>query len=91
MSKTRKVADIIDGDTLTIGKNVPSIRLANVHAPEKGQKGYGDAKVKLAILTRGKQVTITPVAIDVYGRTVADVKVGRKSINKAMNDYLNRK
>ena len=91
MPNTKKVFDIIDGDTLKTAKIGPSIRLANVHAPEKGQKGYGDAKVKLAMLTRGKQVTVIPVATDVYGRTVAEVKVGNKSINKAMNDYLNSK
>ena len=91
MATTRKVTDIVDGDTLKVGQSTPSIRLANVNAPEKGQKGYGDAKVQLAILTRGKQATITPVATDVYGRTVAEVKVGNKSVNKAMNDYLKKK
>ena len=91
MIKKRKIVDVIDGDTLKIDKYAPSIRLANVHAPEKRLKGYGDAKKYLAHLTSGKRVTITPVATDVYGRTVAEVKVGNKSVNKAMNDYLNKK
>ena len=91
MPAKQKVVDIIDGDTFKISKGAPSIRLANVDAPERGEKGWGDAKVKLAMLTRGKNVTITPLAKDVYGRIVADVKVGNKSINKAMNNYLNKK
>ena len=91
MPNTKKVFDIVDGDTLKVDKIGPGIRLANVYAPEKGQKGYGDAMAKLAMLTKGKQVTVTPVATDVYGRTVAQLKVGNKSVNKAMNDYLNKK
>ena len=90
MPTIKKVVGIIDGDTLKVEKTPKSIRLANVYAPEKGEKGYGAAKAQLGKLTRGKEVSITPVATDVYGRTVAKVKVGNKSVNKAMREYLEK-
>ena len=45
MPRAQKTADIIDGETLRIGKNELTVRLSNVFAPEKGEKGYMDAMV----------------------------------------------
>ncbi len=53
-------------------------------APEKGQRGGGAAKRKLEKLIAGKDVSINTVARDVYGRSVANVRVGKFSVNKKM-------
>ena len=39
-------------------------------------------------LIQGEEVTIETVARDTYGRSVARVKVGRRSVNKAMKEKL---
>ena len=38
-------------------------------------------------LIEGEYVTVERKAIDPYRRTVANVKVGRKSVNKHMKDF----
>lgn len=78
-----KVTRIPDGDTIKI-KDGPWIRLANVNTPEKGQPGFEAAREVLKNLVSQKVVTYTPVAKDAYGRTVANVKVGNKSVNQTM-------
>ena len=40
------------------------------------------------ILIQGETVSIYTVARDTHGRSVANVKVGRQSISKAMKDEL---
>ena len=77
----RKVQEVIDGDTIRVRNRVEGsqfIRIAGINAPEKGQKGYADAKRKLNKLI-GETVTIKPVGKS-YGRTVADVIYKRKKI-----------
>ena len=44
------------------------------------------ATQKLRSMIEGETVSIDPVAHDVYGRTVTNVKVGRQSVNKAMRE-----
>lgn len=77
----RKVKKVIDGDTIKVSSPVrgsPYIRLAGVHAPEKGERGYQTAKSNLRHRIGGKRVLIKPVGKS-YGRTVAKVrKVRRK-------------
>lgn len=84
-----KVTRVPDGDTIKV-KEGPYIRLAGVDAPEKRQKGFGEAKEDLKNLVMGKTVTYTEEAIDRYGRVVAKVKVGDKNINKIMERKLNK-
>ena len=84
MPRKEKVTRIIDGDTFETSSRKRSIRLANVDAPEMGTKGGSAAKRKLSNLIAGETVTVDTVARDTYGRAVAKVKVGRKSVNKAM-------
>ncbi|MHA1221690.1 MAG: thermonuclease family protein [Candidatus Heimdallarchaeaceae archaeon] len=77
----RKVQEIIDGDTFKVRNRVEGsqyIRIAGINAPEKGQKGYFEAKKKLSKL-KGKTVTIKPKGKS-YGRTVAEVIYKRKKI-----------
>lgn len=62
------------------------MRLANVNAPEKGQRGAPQARKELRNLISRKQVNVDTVACDAYGRAVANVKVENKSVNKAMRE-----
>lgn len=90
MSRKEKVTRIIDGDTFeTASRKIP-IRLANVNAPEKGKRGGAAATAALQKLIGGKEVTVETVARDKYRRAVAKVKVGRKSVNKAMKGKVKK-
>lgn len=79
----KKVKSVTDGDTF-ITQDDRKVRLANVRAPEKGQRGAPQARHDLRELISRKQVNVETVARDPYGRVVAKVKVGNKSVNKAM-------
>ena len=79
-SVRRKVQKIIDGDTFKVRRKVVGsqfIRISNTDCPEKGQRGYKQAKQKLSKLLKGKTVTLRPKGKS-YGRTVADVIYKRK-------------
>ena len=84
MSRNEKVTGVIDGDTFETASRKHPVRLANVDAPEKGEKGYGASKAKLVKLIDGREVTIRPIARDKYGRTVARARVGDISVNLEM-------
>lgn len=89
MSKRKEtVTRVIDGDTIMTSRRKHPIRLANVNAPEKGKRGGTQATNHLKGLVEGQQVTVTTVARDKYRRAVAQVKVGRSSVNAAMNKKL---
>ncbi len=84
MARTEKVTRVIDGDTFKTASRKNPVRLANVNAPEKGRPGAAKASQDLRKLIYRKEVSIDTVARDVYGRSVANVKQGRISVNKAM-------
>ena len=88
MGRKEKVTRIIDGDTFKTNRRKKSVRLANVDAPEKGQRGAPQARKDLGELIQDQEVYIDTVARDKYGRSVANVKVGRRSVNKAMRERL---
>ena len=90
MSRKEIVKKVIDGDTFVTGSRKNPVRLANVNAPEKGKPGSVKAKQALSNMIQGQQVQIDTVARDTYGRSVANVKVGGKSVNKAMNQKLKK-
>lgn len=80
-SVRRKVQKIIDGDTFLVRRRVRGsqyIRVAGLNAPEKGQRGYMQAKRRIARL-KGHIVTLRPKGKS-YGRTVAEVIFKRKRI-----------
>ena len=83
MPRKETVTRVIDGDTFETGSRKHPVRLANVDTPERGQPGFAAAKQKLQELIGGEQVTVDTVGRS-YGRAVANVKVGRKSVNTAM-------
>ena len=78
-----KTKRVIDGDTFTT-QGGDTVRLANVDAPEKGERGAPQARKDLIKLISRKSVTIDTVARDKYGRIVANVKIVNKSVNDAM-------
>lgn len=86
MSRKEKVVRVIDGDTFMTASRKNPVRLSDVDAPEKGERGHKKATDVLKKMISGKEVTIDTKARDRYGRSVANVKVGRESVNKAMKD-----
>ena len=91
MSKRKEtVTKVIDGDTFQTSSRKHSVRLSNVNAPEKGQRGSNKATNDLKGLIANKKVQVDTVARDKYGRAVANVKVDAKSVNKSMNQKLRK-
>lgn len=91
MARKEKVTRVIDGDTFITSSRKNPIRLAGIDAPEKGTRGSGKATKKLNSVIKGKVVSVETKARDCYGRSVANVKVGSKSVNKVMKDFIAKK
>jgi len=87
MPRKEKVIRVIDGDTFKTSSRKNSVRLASVDTPEKKQRGYNKAKQALSKMIQGQTVSIDTKARDKYGRAVANVKLGSKSVNNAMKKY----
>ena len=87
MARKEEVTKVIDGDTFKTARRKNPVRLANVDTPEKGERGFQSAKKALEKLVGGKEVSIDTKARDSYGRSVANVKVGTKSVNQAMKRH----
>lgn len=90
MPRKERVTKVIDGDTLKTASRKNPVRLANVNAPEKGQRGYANAKSKLVNLVEGKEVIVDTVARDRYGRSVSRIYKNGKSVNKEMQRRLKK-
>ena len=90
MAHKEKVTRVIDGDTFETASRKNPVRLANVDVPEKGRPRGAAARNRLEKLVGGKEVSIQTVARDTYGRSVAHVRVGRRSVNKAMRTEVKR-
>lgn len=86
MPRKEKVVRVIDGDTFMTASRKNPVRLASVDTPERGERGYKKATDALKRMISGKEVSIDTKARDRYGRSVANVKVGRRSVNRAMKD-----
>ena len=84
MPRKEKVTKVIDGDTFKTASRKNPVRLANVDAPEKGSPGGAAATRALKQLIEGETVSVQTVARDRYGRSVANVKLGRNSVNSEM-------
>ena len=83
MPRKETVTRVIDGDTFKTKSRKHPVRLANVEAPDKNQPGFTVATKKLKGLIGGKKVMVDTVGRS-YGRAVANVQVGDKSVNAAM-------
>ena len=78
-----KVITVLDGDTLQVLRSghPVKIRLAGIDAPESAQE-YGDlSRQSLAQLVLHKPVHIHTLAVDDYGRLVAEVTLDGLNIN----------
>ena len=85
MAKRKEtVTRVIDGDTFLTDRRKHAVRLANFDAPEKGTKRGAKATKTLRKLIEGKKVEVHAISRDAFGRVVANVKVGGKSLNKAI-------
>ncbi len=72
-----RVVRVLDGDTyevLTGGQPV-RVRLRGVDAPELSQPFGREAADSVTLLLRGQQVWLTRQGIDLYGRTLAGLRV----------------
>ena len=77
-----------DGDTVRVssrqGEKV-TIRLACIDAPETSQGASGKWSTEtLKGLIQGKSISLNPQVNDRYGRTVAEIYVGKRNINLQM-------
>lgn len=83
-----KVTRVVDGDSLWVEPPAPAapveLRLEGIDAPEICQAWGPEAKQALAELVQGKQVSISTVGRDSYGRTLGTVYLDTRNINKLM-------
>ena len=77
---------VTDGDTLRVKVQgvAMDFRLAQIDAPEKDQPYGSEAREQLLKLVRGQQVVLVPADTDRYGRTIADVWVGNRNVNREL-------
>lgn len=79
-----RVVAVVDGDTLTVltsEKKQVRIRLAGIDTPEHDQPYGSRAKQALSALAFSKDVRVTVVDYDRYGRAVGRVHVGETDVN----------
>ena len=84
---TGKVIRVTDGDTITIldATNTKNkIRLYGIDAPEKAQDFGNKSREKLASLVAGKNIAVTVMDIDRYGRNVGRINVEGKEVAEEM-------
>ena len=60
------------------------IRLAEIDAPEKAQPFGAASRSSLAEMVSHRQIQVNPLALDIYGRTVAHLEVNGLNINEEM-------
>jgi micrococcal nuclease len=78
-----KVIAVMDGDTILVlreGKQI-KVRLANIDAPEKAQEYGAESRQALLDMVLKKQVHVNSLAMDSYGRMVAEISVDGRSVN----------
>jgi len=81
-----KCIGVSDGDTITVLRDSNSIkvRLFGIDCPESGDDFASKAKQFTSRLVFGKTITITPVDVDRYGRTVARVSSEGTDVSVAL-------
>lgn len=87
-----KVVAVLDGDTVLVlhraagqhAGGLLKIGLAKIDAPEK-QQPFGLASRSLLLkMVSHRQIWVHTLAVDKYGRTVAQLKVNGRSVNEEM-------
>ena len=83
-----RASRVVDGDSLWLELPAPAapveLRLEGIDAPEICQAWGPEAKRALADLVLGKQVQVSTVGRDTYGRTLGTVHLDAQNINKLM-------
>lgn len=82
-----RVVGVSDGDSFTIldhNKQEVRVRLYGIDAPEKNQAFGNVSKKYLSDLIYGKQISLTEIDRDQYGRIVAIAEVGTLVVNESM-------
>lgn len=77
-----KVKRVTDGDTFVLAGG-ERVRIANLDAPELGEKGGQAGRKRLQqVLPKGQQVGLSKPLAKSYDRTVRKVTVKGKPVNK---------
>lgn len=79
-----KVIAVMDGDTVMVlrGEQRIKVRLVNIDAPEMAQPFGTESREALVKLVLQKQVQVRKQATDNFGRMVAELSVGGRSVNE---------
>lgn len=79
-----KVIAVLDGDTVMVLRDNKTIkiRLANIDAPEKAQHFGAESRQALADRLLKKQVQVNSLAVDSYGRVIAEISLDGRSVNE---------
>lgn len=83
---TGTVVAIADGDSITVldsGRRQHHVRIAAIDAPERDAPFFRAARDGLAAWVQRRDVQVRPVAIDRFGRTVAQVFVDGHDVGLA--------
>jgi micrococcal nuclease len=84
MTFSARTIAVIDGDTVLVLRNgnPVKIRLADIDAPEKGQDFGMASRNSLTEMVLGKQIRVSTLARDKYGRLVAHLSVGGLDVSE---------
>lgn len=79
-----RVNRIYDGDTFRVEQDDGpelDVRLVGLNAPEDGECFHDEAVERATIELEGREVGLTEMSIDQYGRTLAHVWIGSRHVN----------
>lgn len=89
--RTETVTRVIDGNTFLTKERKGLVRLANAVVPRRPFPYWKIARGYLAELIQGKKVHIDTLTRDSFGRSIALVRVGRRSVNELMMRKLKKR
>lgn len=81
-----RVVRVADGDTVSVldtGNRQHKVRLFGIDTPERDQPHFAESRAALAALVSGREVAVTVVERDDYGRLVGTLYRGDRNINLA--------
>ena len=87
-SRNALVTRLIDGDTLDADRVDQAQRLTRFNAPGLNEEGGCRARLKLAGLISGRQISVEIVGSDTYRRSVTEGAPNGDSLNGHMRTWL---
>ena len=87
-TKRARVTEVTDGNTFRTSGGAGAIRLASVRVPAPTTRSGAEATAELRRLVQGREVRVEVYATDEDGSALASVKLDNKSVNLAMNRWL---